>query len=130
MHKDFGEKINKDKLIARLARAGDFVMNGNADGENILWEYGKILQRPEPKKVMIVLSDGYPSTGKAASGNIWDFTNQVVKSIEKEGLVQIIGVGIMDDSVQNFYKNYKILNSAEDIERTLLDILKRNVLHA
>lgn len=130
VHKDFGEKLTKDKLIARLARAGDHVMNGNADGENILWEYGKLVQRQEPKKIMIVLSDGYPSTGKHDGGDIWEFTNQVVKSIEKEGLVQIIGIGIMDDSVSNFYKKYKILNNATDIESTLLDILKRNVLHA
>ena len=129
LHKDYGERITKERLIHNLGRAGDWRMSGNADGENILWEYAKLAQRPEPKKIMIVLSDGYPSA-TSSGGDMWQFTYDAVKKIEKEGIVDIIGIGIMDDSVKNFYSKCEVLHKVGDIEGTLLNILKRNVLHA
>lgn len=130
VHKNYSEKVSKDTLIERLSQAGSQNMNGNADGENILWEYAKLVSRPEARKIMIVLSDGYPSTGKGTAGDIWKFTEDAVKGIEKDGLVEIIGIGIMDNSVENFYKNFKVLNNSSMIESTLLEILKEHVIHA
>jgi len=126
VHKDFSEKINKDKLVKRLGNGASWRMSGNADGENILWEYGKIATRQEQKKLMIVLSDGEPADSKA--GDIYQFTEDVIKNIEKSK-VGIIGIGIESDAVSRFYKRYRILNHASEIESTLLDILRNEVLH-
>jgi Mg-chelatase subunit ChlD len=127
VHKDFTEKINKDRLVKRLGVGASWRMSGNADGENILWEYGKIATRMEQKKLMIVLSDGEPADSK--TGDIYQFTEDVIKNIEKSK-VGIIGIGIESDAVSRFYKRYRVLSHATEIESTLLDILRNEVLHA
>jgi cobalamin biosynthesis protein CobT len=128
LHKDYSEKVSKDKLAIRLGTSASFRMSGNADGENILWEYGKLASRPEAKKLMIVLSDGYPSDSKCST-DIHGFTEEVIMRIQKSK-VGIIGIGIESNAVEQFYKRYRVLNNAEDIESTLLDILSNEVIHA
>jgi Mg-chelatase subunit ChlD len=127
LHKDYSESVNKEKLIKRMAVAATEKMSGNADGENILWEFNKIANRPEQKKLMIVLSDGQPCDSK--TGNIYDFTMDVIKGVEKSK-VGIIGIGIETDAVETFYKRFRVLNDSSKIESTLLDILSNEVLHA
>ena len=127
IHKDYSENINKDRLIKRLSVAATGRMSGNADGENILWEYNKIASRPEQKKLMIVLSDGSPCDSKA--GDIYGFTENVIKGVERSK-VGIIGIGIESTAVERFYKRHKVLNNSSQIESTLLDILSNEVIHA
>jgi cobaltochelatase CobT len=127
VHKNYSEKVNKERLISRFGKAATWRMSGNADGENILWEYNRIASRPEAKKLMIVLSDGQPADSKY--GDIYGFTKTVIEGIERSK-VGIIGIGIETDAVAEFYKRYKVLESAEDIESTLLDILRNEVIHA
>ncbi len=127
LHKDFSEKLSKEKLINRLGIAASSRMAGNADGENIMWEYSKISARPEAKKLMIVLSDGQPADSKC--GDIYGFTAEVIKRVEKSN-VGIIGIGIESKAVERFYKRYRLLKSSEQIESTLLDILSNEVIHA
>jgi cobalamin biosynthesis protein CobT len=77
---------------------------------------------------MIVLSDGYPSDSKCFT-DIHGFTEEVIMRIQKSK-VGIIGIGIESNAVEQFYKRYRVLNNAEDIESTLLDILSNEVIHA
>ncbi len=127
VHKDYAEHINKENLVKNFGLAGAWRMSGNADGENILWEFNKIVNRPEKKKLIIVLSDGEPADSKM--GDIYQFTYDVIKNIEKSP-VGIIGIGIESHAVERFYKRHRVLKDSTQIEATLLDILRNEVLHA
>jgi cobalamin biosynthesis protein CobT len=103
-------------------------MAGNADGENVLWEYGKLRARSEPKKILVVLSDGLPDDSK----HMYDcekYTKEVCDTIQKRGDVLLIGIGIMDNAVERFYRRNRVINSAHEIEEVMLKILSEEVLH-
>jgi uncharacterized protein with von Willebrand factor type A (vWA) domain len=125
MVKKFGEHLPRDKILQRI-NAASYRMYNNADGESILWGYNRIIMQPNPRKVMIVLSDGQPA---AHGGNIASFTYDVIKNIEKEGKVTIYGIGIMDETVKEFYKNYTVIYDSDELEHRMLDIVKKYLIN-
>ncbi len=129
VHKEFDEKVQREELARRLDAGANKYMGGNADGESVLWEYSKLIRRAEPKKVLIVLSDGMPCDSKSLY-NVSEHTEDVVRSIEKEGRVTIVGIGILDSSVARFYSRHHTINDVTNIEEVLLNLLKKEVLHA
>jgi cobalamin biosynthesis protein CobT len=129
VHKEFDEKVQREELARRLDAGANKYMGGNADGESVLWEYSKLIRRAEPKKVLIVLSDGMPCDSKSLY-NVSEHTEDVVSSIEKEGRVTIVGIGILDSSVARFYSRHHTINDVTNIEEVLLNLLKKEVLHA
>ena len=129
VHKEFDERVSREELANRLKSAEVHHMGGNADGESVLWEYNKLMQRSEPKKVLVVLSDGMPCDSKAIY-NVTDHTKQVIRRIEQQGKVSIVGIGIVDSSVRHFYTRHHVVNDVTNIEGVLLNLLKKEVLHA
>jgi cobalamin biosynthesis protein CobT len=129
VHKEFDERISREELASRLGAADVHYKGGNADGESVLWEYHKLMQRSEPKKILVVLSDGMPCDSKSIY-NVTDHTKQVIKRIEQQGKVSIVGIGIVDKSVRHFYTRHHIVNDVTNIEEVLLNLLKNEVLHA
>jgi hypothetical protein len=129
VHKDFDEKVNREELARRLSTVMLGYMGGNADGESILWEYSKLIKRPEPKKILVVLSDGMPCDSKSCY-NVTSHTLDVVKSIERSNKVSIVGIGILDKSVEQFYSRCHVIRDVTNIEEVLLNLLKKEVLHA
>jgi cobaltochelatase CobT len=126
IHKEFNEVVNRNELIDRAMKSVNSSLNNNADGEAILWAYERIKQRKEPKKVMIVLSDGQPAAHTPQ--DITGFTRNVVKRIEVDKDVEIYGIGIMDRSVQYFYKDNEVITQASQLESALLNVLKKKVI--
>ncbi|MCY6988216.1 hypothetical protein OYB56_09220, partial [Acinetobacter baumannii] len=64
-------------------------------------------------KIMMVLSDGSPAGG----GNSRDLEyhlKEVVKKIEKSK-VDVIGIGIEDDSVRRFYDKHVVIHDVEQL---------------
>jgi cobalamin biosynthesis protein CobT len=129
VHKEFDERVSREELANRLKSAEENYMGGNADGESVLWEYSKLMQRSEPKKVLVVLSDGMPCDSKGLY-NVTDHTSTVIRQIEMQGKVSIVGIGIVDDSVKFFYTRHHVVNDVTNIEGVLLNLLKKEVLHA
>ena len=78
---------------------------------------------------MIVLSDGCPAgswIGGSASGNLLFVT----KHIQNEGKIELYGVGIQSNAVEEYYENVKVLNTEHEINRTLFEIIKGGVKNA
>jgi hypothetical protein len=121
--KEFGKKITKETIIDRAARAGE-MMHSNADSDNILIAYNRILTRKEPKKLIMVMSDGSPASRR---GDCMTYTKNVVKNIEKDHYVDIMGIGMLDSNVRLIYKNSYVIDSASQIPESLIEILKANV---
>lgn len=126
--KSFGEiRVSEGELKQRYAIAANW-MGQNSDGESIAWAYGRLKQRQEKRKVLIVLSDGSPASWNGDYGAEVVYTREVVKHIEENTPVEIYGVGIMDENVKHFYKEYKVINSGEELEDMLLGLVKTKIM--
>ena len=90
-----------------------------------MWAYSRLLQQKTARKVLVVLSDGQPQSRR---GDCSYHTKQVIEQIEKQGKVEIYGVGIESDSVKNFYKDYQVIHRAEDLEGALLNLIQNRII--
>ena len=96
----------------------------NNDGESILWAHDRLLKQKQKRKVLIVLSDGQPCGKRHAPA----FTKKVVAEIDKLSPVELHGIGIMDDTVKEFYKNYALIDDASQLQEALLNTLKQSLV--
>lgn len=125
LFKNFNSIVPTQDMIHNMGVASDQFMGNNADGDSILWGYNRLAKRPEKRKIMIVLSDGSPATHR---GDAYMYTQDVVKQIEKERLIEIYGIGIIDDNVARIYKDYRVIDDAAQLEPALLEVVKRKII--
>lgn len=91
-----------------------FVGSENPDGECVKWAATRLAMRKEKRKILIVLSDGAPSTGDSSSSILRsDLKNRVAK-IEKSG-IETVGIGIQTDAVKSFYKNFVVISDIQNL---------------
>ena len=126
VHKQFTDKLCRDKLADGFARSAQ-LMACNEDGESLLFAYDRLIQRKERNKIIVVLSDGSPS-GYNTSNSSDDILKYAVDNIQKTP-VKIIGIGLEDNNVKHFYKNYIVLDKVEELEYKLLEVLRKSVLN-
>jgi cobalamin biosynthesis protein CobT len=101
-------------------------MSENNDGDAIMLAYHRLRRRKEKRKMLFVLSDGSPASGR---GDAMDYTKKIVKSIEEEGIVDIYGVGIQDRNVDLIYKKKEVLGNSSELEDKLLKIVQRRIIN-
>lgn len=120
--KGFGERMGAD-VRARFVQAtiARNLCRSNVDGESILLAHGRLVARRETRKIMIVLSDGQPAV--SGGGDLDGHLKAVVKQIEASG-TDIVGIGIMDQSVKKFYKKFIIMKSVKDLPAVVTGELK------
>lgn len=120
----FGTRFVKERAIEDLASMSAFLAN-NADGENILYAYNRLKRQPEPKKILVVISDGAPSaTGHRDNEmGIAEFTSKVIKQIEADKSVLIHGFGICGHDC-SMYKSRSSVGYGEPLEPALLNLAK------
>jgi cobaltochelatase CobT len=126
LHKTFDQKVSQEHLYKSFGFS-NCIMQGNPDGENILWAYDRLVHRKEKKKVLIVFSDGSPAASRDCVG-IAFFTKKVILEIESKKLVDIYGIGIMNNSVKELYTNCCVINKADDISNTLLQVIEQKLI--
>ena len=124
LYKPFGIKTQRTQIIKNILGSTAH-MSGNADGENVLYAYQRLLAQEAKRRVLIVLSDGQPA---AAGGDICKFTNDVTAGIENSGLVELHGIGIMSSAVKGYYKSHDVIHSVNQLEPALLSVLKNTVI--
>jgi cobalamin biosynthesis protein CobT len=100
-------------------------MASNPDGDAIMWVFDRLMKRPEKRKLIIVCSDGAPSGG--GRGDEYSYTRKVVKAIEQESPVDIVGIGIMDTNVARIYKENYTIDKASELERALLSVIENKL---
>ena len=97
--------------IAALFKA-DLFREG-FDGEAVDWACARLHARPEPRKILVVISDGCPMDSATQRANDATYLDQhllqVVRQHEQAGVVQIFGVGVgLDLSV--FYSRCQAID--------------------
>jgi cobalamin biosynthesis protein CobT len=127
VYKAFSDlKVSEDALIHDFSTSSHY-MNGNPDGENILWTHDRLIKRKEKKKIMVVMSDGSPAASKSSWG-LEGFTKKVIREIEDGKKVDIYGLGLCSDSVKHYYKAHDVVFIPQEIPSKLLSLIERKVL--
>jgi len=98
-------------------------MANNVDGESLMWAARRLAMRKEPKKVMIVLSDGMPAAHSPLAV-LERHLREVVQEINQAG-IHTIGIGIQTKAVSLFYPDYIVVNKVEDLQGTVLGQLEK-----
>jgi cobalamin biosynthesis protein CobT len=107
----FGEKVKPDRYGIQ------------ADGSTPLhsalaWARAQVLRRQEPRKIVLVVTDGEPDDHKRAK--------QAIKHMEKEG-IELLGLGILDDNVTRLFKSNAVVNKIAELPEALFGMLEESL---
>ena len=109
------------RSLGLMLREG--LLKENIDGEAILWAHGRLLARPEQRRILIVISDGAPvddSTLSANPGNYLErHLREVIAWIESRSDVELLAIGIGHD-VTRYYRRAVTISDPEQLGGTLL----------
>ena len=86
----------------------DEMLKENIDGEAVAWAHGRLLTRPELRRILVVVSDGTPMDEATFAANGHEYLERhllsVVQQIEERSPVQLAAIGI-GHNVSAFYQN-------------------------
>jgi len=74
-----------------------------------------LLQRTEPRKIMLILTDGGPDNGTE--------TKTATQRSMKDG-IEIAAIGIMDKSVQRYWDNHQIISKIEELPAAMFRVME------
>jgi len=108
----------------RRARVGlglflhDEMLKENIDGEALAWAHGRLVTRPEQRRLLVVVSDGTPMDEATFAANGYDYLDthllSVVQAIETRSPVRLAAIGIGHD-VSRFYRNATRIARIDDL---------------
>jgi len=101
----------------------------NVDGECVQIAAKRLLSRPETRKILLVLSDGWPSCECPDRGRLNSHLKSVVNGLTaRYRELDIVGLGIMDEAVKHFYPKHVVLKNLEDLPGTVMKQIKELLL--
>src|SRR3546814_2001975 len=102
------------------------LLKENIDGEALLWAHGRLIARPEDRRILMVISDGAPVDDSTLSVNSGAYLEkhlrQVIHWIENRSPVELIAIGIGHD-VTRYYRDAVTIMDAEQLGGTMVERL-------
>lgn len=102
------------------------LLKENIDGEALLWAHGRLMARPEERRILMVISDGAPVDDSTLSVNSGVYLErhlrQVIEWIETRSPVQLVAIGIGHD-VTRYYRRAVTIMDAEQLGGTMVEQL-------
>ncbi|GAA4007808.1 cobaltochelatase subunit CobT [Sphingomonas swuensis] len=102
------------------------LLKENIDGEALLWAHGRLIARPEERRILMVISDGAPVDDSTASANggayLEKHLRQVIGWIETRSPVELSAIGIGHD-VTRYYERAVTIMDAEQLGGALVEQL-------
>jgi cobaltochelatase CobT len=102
------------------------LLKENIDGEALLWAHGRLLVRPEQRKILMMISDGAPVDDSTLSVNPGNYLERhlrfVIEEIETRSPVELIAIGIGHD-VTRYYRRAVTIVDAEELAGAMTDKL-------
>lgn len=99
------------------------LLKENIDGESLLWAHGRLLARPEERRILLVISDGIPLDDSTLAANTSNYLEQhlrqVIDYIETRSPVELVAIGIVHD-VTRYYRRAVTLVDPEQLGSTLM----------
>jgi cobaltochelatase CobT len=112
------------KSLGLMMREG--LLKENIDGEALLWAHGRLIARPEERKILMVISDGAPVDDSTLSVNNGAYLErhlrQVIGWIENRSPVELCAIGIGHD-VTRYYQKAVTIMDAEQLGGTMVEQL-------
>ena len=112
------------KNLGLMMREG--LLKENIDGEALMWAFSRLANRPEQRKIMMVISDGAPvddSTLSVNNGNYLErHFRKVIDFIENRSPVELVAIGIGHDVTRHYSRAVTIVD-AEQLGGAMTDQL-------
>ncbi len=94
------------------------LLKENIDGEALEWAYGRLMMRPEQRRILMVISDGAPvddaTQSQNPSGLLENHLRMVIDKIENRSEVELVAIGIGHD-VTRWYKKALTIMDVEQL---------------
>lgn len=104
------------------------LLRENIDGEAILWAWDRLAARPEPRKVLIVISDGAPVDDSTLMENgpsyLYRHLKTVLRRMKEEPNLTLGGLGI-EHRVASLYPLSEEVTKLDDMPRDGIRLLER-----
>ena len=102
------------------------LLKENIDGESLEWAHKRLLDCPEQRRILMVISDGAPVDDSTLSVNSSNYLErhlrQVIERIEGQNTVELLAIGIGHD-VTRYYRRAVTLVDAEQLGGTVMEQL-------
>ena len=112
------------RSLGLMMREG--LLKENIDGEALLWAHGRLIGRPEDRKVLMVISDGAPVDDSTLSVNNGSYLErhlrQVIGWIEGRSPVELVAIGIGHD-VTRYYERAVTIMDVDQLAGTMIEQL-------
>lgn len=102
------------------------LLKENIDGEALEWAHRRLQQRPEQRKIMMVISDGAPVDDSTLSVNPSNYLERhlrdVIDMIERKSPVELLAIGIGHD-VTRYYERAVTITDVEQLAGAMTEQL-------
>jgi cobalamin biosynthesis protein CobT len=99
----------------------------NPDGEALAWAAARLAEQRAARRILMVFSDGYPSTGDGDPRVLRSDLRARVEAIGARG-IELVGVGVLTDAVESFYPHSIVVSRLAELGTTVLGVLSRMLL--
>jgi len=99
----------------------------NPDGEALAWAATRLADHPAERRILMVFSDGYPSTGDGDPHVLRSDLRERVAAIGKRG-IELVGIGVLTDAVEDFYPHNVVVSRLAELPSTVFSVLSAMLL--
>ncbi|MDT8840831.1 VWA domain-containing protein [Paraburkholderia fungorum] len=99
----------------------------NPDGEALAWAATRLADHQAERRILIVFSDGYPSTGDGDPQVLRYDLRERVAAIHKRG-IELVGIGVLTDAVEDFYPHNVVVSRLAELPSTVFSVLSSMLL--
>jgi cobaltochelatase CobT len=112
------------KNLGLMLREG--LLKENIDGEALMWAAGRLLSRPEQRKILMVISDGAPVDDSTLSVNPGNYLEQHLRAainwVEDRTDIELAAIGIGHD-VTRYYRRAVTIGDMEQLAPVMTEQL-------
>ncbi len=102
------------------------LLKENIDGEALEWAHRRMVNRPESRKILMVISDGAPVDDSTLSVNPANYLEKhlrdVIAMVERRRAVELLAIGIGHD-VTRYYERAVTITDAEQLAGAITEQL-------
>ena len=99
----------------------------NPDGEALAWAATRLADHQAGRRILMVFSDGYPSTGDGDPQVLRSDLRERVAAIGKRG-IELVGIGVLTDAVEDFYPRNVVISRLAELPSTVFSVLSSMLL--
>jgi cobalamin biosynthesis protein CobT len=99
----------------------------NPDGEALAWAAGRLAAQRAGRRILMVLSDGYPATGDGHPAILRTDLRARIDEITSSG-IELIGIGLLDDAVEKFYAHNIVVRKLDELPTMAFTVLSQLLL--